>query len=375
MPFELGIENPLIGQYLVSRCDYVNVGPSLESLIAFAVPQPPLALSKDNSFMMPDNSIVPFATLVWFGKSSKDPEFRASRPIVAIGNFDGAHRGHASVASAARQVAAPHRGRTSPVIALTFDPHPRAYFRPHKPFFRLTEPHQRAAALESLGFDAMVTLTFDDKLAGMSADGFVRTILCDILRVSAVVVGSDFHFGKDRAGTPDFLAAAGREHGFLVRFVPPFRDLDGSIVSSSEIRKALSEGDISRATRLLGRPYEVEGTVIHGAKRGRELGYPTANIALPRESLLKFGVYAVRMVVDGVTRPGVASFGRRPMFDNGAPLLEVFLFNFSGDLYGKHVRVSVAAFIREEEKFSSLDALITQMDLDQSRARRLLDSR
>lgn len=314
-------------------------------------------------------------TLQWLGKASGDTAFRASRPVVAIGNFDGAHRGHAAVASLARQVAATQGRLAAPVMALSFEPHPRAYFRPHQPLFRLTPPELREESLARLGFDAMAILRFDDALAGMSAGDFVREILCDALRVSGVVVGADFHFGKGRAGTPDFLAAAGRERGFDVRFATPVRDADGTIISSSEIRKALAEGDISRATRMLGAPFMVAGTVIHGAKRGRELGYPTANIALPPHCSLKFGVYAVRMQVDGVIRPGVASFGRRPMFDNGAPLLEVFLFNFSGDLYGKPVRVSIEAFLRGEEKFTSLEALITQMDLDQSRARRILETR
>jgi riboflavin kinase / FMN adenylyltransferase len=189
-----------------------------------------------------------------------------------------------------------------------------------------------------------------------------------------VVVGEDFHFGKDRKGSPAFLAASGRNNGFATRFVPAFRDENGDIISSTAIRLALGKGDLARANRMLGYTFDIVGSVIHGAKRGRELGYPTANIALDPGFGLKHGIYAVRVMIDGAPHAGVASFGRRPMFDNGAPLLEVFVIDFSGDLYGKTMRVSFEAFLRGEEKFDSLETLIRQMDADQAEARRILSA-
>lgn len=288
---------------------------------------------------------------------------------VCIGNFDGAHRGHAALVQEARQLAAPG---SNAVLALSFEPHPRRFFQPEASFFQLTPPTLRHERLAAIDFDGLAEMRFDASLANMSAPDFVREILVGKLHASGVVVGEDFHFGKNRAGTPDFLAQAGREHGFLTRFVPAFRDENGEIISSSAIRKALGDGDLSRANRMLGYAFDIIGPVIHGAKRGRELGYPTANIALDPGCGLRHGIYAVRIEMDGARRGGVASFGRRPMFDNGAPLLEVFVFDFSGDLYGKTLRVSFEAFLRGEATFDGLDALIAQMDADHAEARRIL---
>lgn len=295
----------------------------------------------------------------------------SARPVVAIGNFDGAHRGHAAVVAAARDLAARLPGPAI-VTALTFEPHPRAFFRPDQPFFRLTTAEDRPARLAAIGFDALAILSFNARLAGTSAEDFVQRILVERLDVAGVVVGQDFHFGKGRAGTPDFLAEAASRHGFALHFVAPFRDETGAIISSSAIRTALMQGEIATASRMLGHAYAVSGDVIHGAKRGRELGYPTANIALYPGNGLRHGIYAVRITIDGEPRAGVASFGRRPMFDNGAPLLEVFVIDFKGDLYGKRVTVSFEAFLRGEERFDSLEALIRQMDADQAEARRIL---
>lgn len=292
-------------------------------------------------------------------------------PIVCIGNFDGAHRGHAAIVREARHLAQAHG---KPVWALSFSPHPRRFFRPEAPFFQLTPPALRQERLAAIGFDGLAELTFDANLANMSAANFVRDVLVDGLQASGVVVGEDFHFGKDRGGTPGYLAEAGLKYGFATRFVPPFRDEGAEIISSSAIRAALAAGDLGRANRMLGYRFEIVGPVIHGAKRGRELGYPTANIALDPACGLKHGIYAVRVRGDGTTRNGVASFGRRPMFDNGAPLLEVFVLDFSGDLYGKTLRVSFEAYLRGEEKFESLDALISQMDADREEARRILQA-
>jgi riboflavin kinase/FMN adenylyltransferase len=290
-------------------------------------------------------------------------------PVFCIGNFDGAHRGHAAIVSAARNLVA---ARHAEIWALSFTPHPRLFFRPGMPLFQLTPPPLRLERLAAIGFDGLVELAFNAELAGMSAENFVRDVLVNGLHASGVVVGDDFHFGKNRLGTPDYLAIAGRELGFATSFVPPFRDEGGAVISSSAIRMALGDGDLATADRMLGYAFEIIGPVIHGAKRGRELGYPTANIALDPACGLKHGIYAVRVRLDGATLNGVASFGRRPMFDNGAPLLEVFVLDFSGDLYGKTLRVSFEAFLRGEENFDSLETLIRQMDADQAEARRLL---
>lgn len=305
--------------------------------------------------------------LIFLGKD-REP---LVRPVLAIGNFDGAHRGHEAVAAAARTLAAGLR-QAGPVTALSFEPHPRTFFEPYRLFFRLNSPEERPKRLASIGFEALALLAFDARLAATSAEDFVQHLLVERLGAAGVVVGHDFHFGKGRQGTPEFLAEAGRRHGFAVRFVEPYRDETGAIVSSSAIRQALSEGNVATANRMLGYAYAVAGEVIHGAKRGRELGYPTANIALPSGNGLRHGIYAVRIEIDGEPRAGVASFGRRPMFDNGAPLLEVFVIDFSGDLYGKRVTVSFAGFLRGEERFDSLEALIRQMDADQTEARRIL---
>lgn len=291
-----------------------------------------------------------------------------ARPALCIGNFDGAHRGHARLVEVARGLEAGRDG----VIALSFDPHPRVFFQPEAPFFRLTPPARREERLAAIGFDQLALLRFDRSLAGLGAAEFVERVLVDACKAGAVVVGQDFHFGHKRQGTPEFLVEYGRRFGFEVALVEPLRDPDGTVISSSAIRSALAVGDLSRANRMLGYPFEVAGTVIHGAKRGRELGYPTANIELDPGCGLRHGIYAVRIKIDGEPKAGVASFGRRPMFDNGAPLLEVYVIDFAGDLYGKPVRVSFEAFLRGEERFDSLESLIRQMDRDQAEARRIL---
>lgn len=292
------------------------------------------------------------------------------RRAVAIGNFDGAHRGHAALARTARE----RVGAAGEVIALTFEPHPSRYFRPEMPHFRLMQPALRPRLLSRAGFDGAVVLPFDAQLAAMSAHDFVAKILIDALKADVVVVGRDFHFGKGRQGTPDFLKGEGERLGFEVLLVPQVTEADGTVVSSSAIRAALAAGDVARANTLLGHGYCVAGEVIHGAKRGRELGYPTANIALDSGFGLAHGVYAVRVRVDGVEHMGAANFGTRPQFDNGAPLLETHLLDFSGDLYGKIIEIEFAAYLRPEAKFASLDALLEQMGADCKKAREILSS-
>lgn len=295
-----------------------------------------------------------------------------SRPVVAIGNFDGAHRGHAAIARESRALA---RARETRAVALTFEPHPRQFFRSDAPMFRLTLAQDKVERLKAIGFDEVVILPFDAALAAMSAEDFVQRILVERLNARAVVVGEDFHFGKGRAGTPDFLKAAGARHGFAVHFVAPFRDEEGTVISSSAVRTALEAGEVERANALLGYDCAISGTVIHGRKLGRDLGYPTANIALDAGNRFKHGIYACRLSFDGTTHPAIASFGVRPHFDNGAPLLEVHVFDFSGDLYGKTARVEFISYLRGEAKFDSLDTLIRQMDADSAKARAILSTK
>src|SRR5690348_9265945 len=237
--------------------------------------------------------------------------------VVALGNFDGVHRGHVHVIERARG-RADALGR--PAAALTFEPHPRAFFRPDEPLFRLTDETNKLRRFAATGLDGAVVMTFDASLANLTADAFVKRILVERLAVSGAVVGFNFHFGKRRTGSPEYLAAAGREHGFAVEIVPVFT-LDGRPVSSGPIREALVAGDVAEAAELLGYPWFVTATVIPGDKRGRELGFPTANFLLDPACRLRHGIYAVR-VGDGDKRyDGVASFGRRPMFATATPLL------------------------------------------------------
>jgi riboflavin kinase/FMN adenylyltransferase len=289
--------------------------------------------------------------------------------VVAIGNFDGVHRGHQAVLRAALAEA---KRRGAPCIMLTLEPHPRAFFS-GEPLFRLTPAPLKAALATALGFDGTIVLHFDRALAGMSAENFVRDVLVERLKISAAVTGYDFAFGKARQGTPDFLKAEGERHGFAVTTVPALVD-GGEAVSSTRIRTALAAGDLGGANALLGWRFAVAGTIVAGDKRGRALGYPTANMTLDPASELAEGVYAVRYLrPDGSLHPGVASYGRRPTFVHGEPVFETFLFDFSGDLYGEEALVALYAFIRPERRFDSAGALVTQMEKDSLDARALLE--
>ena len=285
--------------------------------------------------------------------------------VVAMGNFDGVHLGHRAVIAAALEIGRAH-GR--PALALTFEPHPRRYFSPNTPQFRLTDETAKLRLLAGTGLAGAVVMSFDKRRAETSAQDFIHHDLIGRLGVSGIAVGYDFHFGKGRVGSPSLLVNEAPRLGIEVD-VQPHVDIAERPVSSSAIRMALAEGQIAEAAAMLGDPWFVTGEVIHGEKRGRELGYPTANIRLDKDCGLKHGIYAVR-VGRGATRiDGVASFGRRPTFDNGAALLEIFLFDFEGDLYGEGLDVAFIGFIREELKFDNIAALIHQMDDDQARAR------
>ena len=288
--------------------------------------------------------------------------------VVAIGNFDGVHRGHKAVIAAAQARAA---ALGCPAAALTFEPHPRTFFNPGEPLFRLTDEAAKVRLLAATGLDGVIVLTFDEALAQLSAQDFVTRILVERFAVRGAAIGFNFHFGANRGGSPDFLTAEGAKCGFTVDIVPPLRDR-GRPVSSQPIRQALAAGRLPEAEELLGYPWFVSGPVIHGDKRGRELGFPTANLKPDPSCGLRHGIYAVRVNHNGRHYDGVASFGRRPMFDSGSVLLEVFLFDFSGDLYGAALDVAFIAFIRDEATFASAEELIRQMQDDSRRAREAL---
>src|SRR6478672_5269528 len=288
--------------------------------------------------------------------------------VVAMGNFDGVHLGHRAVIGAALDMG---RAHGKPAFALIFEPHPRSFFSPNSPQFRLTDETNKLRLLAGTGLDGAVVMTFDKNRAGTSAQDFIHHELIERLGVSGIAVGYDFHFGKGRVGSPSLLVAEAPRLGIGVD-VQAHVDIEERPVSSSAIRMALTEGQIADATAMLGGPWFVTGEVIHGEKRGRDLGYPTANIRLDNNCALRHGIYAVRVGLGAERFDGVASFGRRPTFDNGAPLLEIFLFDFKGDLYGSMLDVAFIAFIREELKFDSVDALVRQMDDDSTRARAAL---
>ncbi|MGG2476557.1 bifunctional riboflavin kinase/FAD synthetase, partial [Rhizobium sp. BR5] len=255
---------------------------------------------------------------VFHRNEKKEPLPEALRGgVIAIGNFDGVHRGHRAVLDRALELA---EARGVPALVLTFEPHPRSVFRPETPVFRLTPAPLKARILEAIGFRSVIEYPFDREFSQRSAEEFVQSILIDWLGASAVVTGFDFHFGKGREGGPAFLMEAGKRHGFDVTLVDAFRDEGADVVSSSRIRPLLCEGDVAGAAGLLGYRFTVESEVIGGQKLGRTLGYPTANMALAPETELKAGIYAVRFRrPDGAIRDGVASFGYRPtVTDNGA---------------------------------------------------------
>ncbi len=313
-----------------------------------------------------------------FGESTESRIFQATGDlpenlrggVIVIGNFDGVHLGHQAVLGDALEIA---RKENLPAIVLTFEPHPRTFFRPELPVFRLTPPKLKAELLLKMGFDAVVSENFNAEMAGLEAETFVEQHLVRNLGARHVVTGFNFHFGKNRKGTPQLLEQLGDKLGFNVMSVERFVDAGGERVSSSRIRAALEDGDIARANLLLGRHWRVRGTVKKGAQLGRTLGYPTANISLHPATTLRHGIYAVRLTrQNGGIHDGVASFGRRPTFDNGAPLLETFVFDFDDDLYDEFISVDLIGWIRSEEKFESAEALVAQMDRDSERAKAIL---
>lgn len=288
--------------------------------------------------------------------------------VLAIGNFDGVHRGHQAVLNEALSC------RTSeaiPATVLTFEPHPRTVFQPDTPVFRLTPAPLKAQLIGAMGFAAIVELPFNREFAQNSAAEFVENILVNSLGIRHIVTGFNFHFGRARQGSPDFLRDVGPQYGFGVTVVDSFSDENTDLVSSSRIRACLGKGDVVEAAGLLGYRFCVEAEIVRGKQLGRKLGFPTANMVLPPQTELKPGIYAVRYRrQNGDLHDGVASFGRRPTVDEDGPiLLETFVFDFDEDLYGEVCSVSFFAYLRNEEKFDGLEPLKAQMKRDAEEAR------
>lgn len=304
-------------------------------------------------------------------RSLKEVPIALRGGVLAIGNFDGVHKGHQAVISTALEVA---RDMAAPCGVMTFEPHPRQFFQPDTPMFRLTEETQKLALLEAIGVDFAVVLRFDEAFAARLAEDFVKEILLEGLGASHIVTGFDFCFGHKRSGTPETMTLYGEQMGFGVSIVSAESDRE-EVYSSSRIRAALREGNVAEAARMLGHWWRVSAQVETGAGRGRKMGFPTVNLPVPAGFQLKHGIYAVRIVVGGEQYHGAAYFGTRPTFDgDGEPhvALEAFLFDFSGDLYGKNVAIEFIEYIRGDKVFDGADALAVQIALDCDAARKIL---
>ena len=289
---------------------------------------------------------------------------------VALGNFDGVHRGHQVLLARAGEHA---KALDAPLVTLTFEPHPRRFFVPDTAPFRLTMPPAKVRLLARYGVQAVLAQRFDAEFAALSADAFIDEVLLKGLGARHVVCGYDFTFGARRGGNVEMLRARGRQKGFGVTVLDPVMR-EGEIYSSTSIREALRAGWVSEAAELLGHPWEIEGMVELGDQRGRTIGFPTANVGLGEHLRPRFGVYAVRALIDGTWRDAVANLGRRPTFGKLQENFEVHLFDFSGDLYGKTLRVALVDFIRPEMKFAGLDQLKAQIAADGQAARKILEA-
>jgi riboflavin kinase / FMN adenylyltransferase len=288
--------------------------------------------------------------------------------VLAIGNFDGVHRGHQALLGDVRATA---QRRKSPAGVIVFEPHPRAFFQPDRPHFTLTPLPEKLALLERYGMDVTVVLAFDQRFAVLSAEAFVERVLVAGLGAGHVVVGYDFHYGKGRGGTPETLRKAGQDFAFGVTVIEQVAER-GEVVSSSAIRAELAQGDIVGANALLGHRWRVSGPVVSGAKRGTGMGYPTANVRMGKGTALAHGIYAVVVDVHGERHQGAAYLGTRPTFDHGEVLLETFLLDFDADLYGREIAIEFVDFIRADRKFESSEALVAQMDRDVAKVRSVL---
>ncbi|MBN9246775.1 bifunctional riboflavin kinase/FAD synthetase [Hyphomicrobium sp.] len=294
------------------------------------------------------------------------PEFRGS--AIAIGNFDGVHRGHRALISEAKRHA---RDAKAPSAVMIFEPHPREFFQPDETHFRLTPLKRKIVLLETLGIDVAFVEPFNAELAALTAEQFIERVLVAGLGVVHVVIGYDFYFGHKRGGNPELMVRAGEELGFGVTVMPPIAEA-GEPFSSSGVRLYLAQGDVKGAAHVLGENWRVAGRVVGGAKRGTGMGYPTANLPMPKGTTLGHGIYAVRAYFDGIPHDAAAYLGTRPTFDDGMPVLEVYLFDFSGDLYGREMEVEFIDFIRGDRKFHSVDELVAQMDEDIAKVQAVL---
>ncbi|MFQ5564420.1 MAG: bifunctional riboflavin kinase/FAD synthetase [Parvularculaceae bacterium] len=301
----------------------------------------------------------------------KGAEGKSARgAVAAIGNFDGVHLGHRMLLA---ETAAFAREQGAPFAAVVFDPHPRRFFRPGDPPFLITTPEIRDALLRQEGVEDIMTLRFDAALAGLAPEDFVLGVLARDFGLSGVVVGEDFRFGKGRAGDADALSRFGKKAGLAVRLVAPkWEEGHTEKIGSSGVRAAIRDGDMKAAARVLGRPWTVRGRVEEGQKLGRTLGFPTANLTVGPLIEPRRGVYAARATLRGKAYDGVANFGRRPTVGEGAPLLEIYLFDFDGEFYGEIIDIALIDFIREERKFDTLDALKAQIAADCETARAML---
>lgn len=301
------------------------------------------------------------------GSSAVPGRYRGG--VVALGNFDGFHQGHQAVVGHA---VARARATGRPAVVATFDPHPQRFFNPDAPPFRLTSLDQRQRLFAAAGADAMLVFPFDHELASLTAEAFIAERLAALVGASLVVTGEDFTFGQKRGGNAGVLADIGPRYGITAETVGPVSDA-GGVISSTRVREALKAGDMAEATRLLTRPFAIEGMVRHGGKLGRTIGYPTANLDVGPYQRPAYGIYAVRArLPDGRRLDGAASLGIRPTFDPPREWLEPFFFDFDGDLYGQTIEVSLIDYLRPEVKFDNLEDLIAQMEQDCLRARAIL---
>jgi riboflavin kinase/FMN adenylyltransferase len=289
-------------------------------------------------------------------------------PVLALGNFDGLHRGHLKIVERVRRGAAEHGGTP---MAMTFDPHPSRIVRPDKAPPLLMTKAQRLEALDRAGIAAVAVVRFTTELSRWDPEAFVRTVLVDWLRVSEVWVGANFLFGHDRSGNFSTLRTLGQRYGFRADKIDPVRYKE-FVVSSTRIRRLVAEGRMDEAGALLGHPYYVDGTVVAGKRRGRELGFPTANLQSENELLPPNGVYATTTTIDGVVHASLTNIGVRPTFgDTTKPIIEAYVLGFNGDLYGRPLRLGFVQRLRDERKFEDVDALRLQMEADRRRAERL----
>src|SRR5687767_12036785 len=285
-------------------------------------------------------------------------------PVLALGNFDGLHRGHQKIIDRVKRGAAEHGGSA---MAMTFDPHPPRIVRPDKAPPLLMTKVQRLDALHRAGIQCVAVVRFTRELSAWEPEAFVRTVLVEWLRVSEVWVGANFLFGHDRSGNFSLLRTLGQRYGFRADKIDPVRYKD-FVVSSTRIRRLVTEARMDEAGALLGHPYFLDGTIVEGRKRGKTIGFPTANMVTENELIPPHGVYATTMTIDGIVHSGVTNIGVRPTFDETEPTIETHLLRYSGDLYGRHVRLSFVQRLRDERRFDNVDALRAQIEADRRRA-------